>query len=187
MALYRRILVPTDGSREGRVAIEHAIELASVHDAELHGLYVVNTASYAGLPMESSWEGVDEMLRADAEDAIEAVEAVAEDSAVAVETEIVDGTPSERIIRYAETNDCDLIVMATRGRGGIDRLLLGSVTEKVVRGSSVPVLTINVGEGDHSKEDSDRSDRSQSVGDSDRSDANEHPDADSERPAERQG
>lgn len=148
MGLYRRILVPTDGSEQGQRAVEHAIDLASIHGATIHGLYVVNTASYAGLPMESSWEGVDEMLRADAEDAIELVEATAARADVPVETTIVDGTPSERIIRYAESADCDLIVMATRGRGGIDRLLLGSVTEKVVRGSTVPVLTVNVGVDD---------------------------------------
>jgi nucleotide-binding universal stress UspA family protein len=146
MPLYDRILVPTDGSPEGDRAIEHALSLAAVHGATVHALSVVDTASYAGAPMEAAWEGIDDLLRSDAEDAVAAFETRASDSDVPVETATADGSPSREIIRYAERNDCDLVVMGTHGRGGIDRLLLGSVTEKVVRGSSVPVLTVRLGE-----------------------------------------
>ncbi|WP_425499715.1 universal stress protein [Halorarum halobium] len=144
MGLYERILVPTDGSDGVERAIQHAVDLAVDHGATLHALYVVNSASYAGMPMESSWEGIDDMLRADAEDAVSMVEAVADDFDVPVETAILDGSPSKEIVRYAESEGCDLVVMGTHGRGGIDRLLLGSVAEKVVRSSSVPVLTVRV-------------------------------------------
>lgn len=148
MTLYDRILVPTDGSAEGERAVEHALELATVHDASVHALYVINTASYAGMPMETSWEGVDDLLRADAKAAVNAVEELAGGRDVDVSTAVVDGSPSREIIRYAEEEACDLIVMGTHGRGGIDRLLLGSVAEKVVRGSEVPVLTVRLtGEG----------------------------------------
>lgn len=146
MGLYERILVPTDGSDGVERAVRHAVDLAVEHGATVHALYVVNSASYAGMPMESSWEGVDEMLRADAESAVELVRAVGDDYDVPVETAVIDGTPSSEIVRYAESEGCDLIVMGTHGRGGIDRLLLGSVAEKVVRGSSVPVLTVRVTE-----------------------------------------
>ena len=144
MGLYDRILVPTDGSTGVERAVQHAIDLAVEHGATVHALYVVNSASYAGMPMESSWDGIDEMLRADAEEAVGLVEGLGDDYEVPVETAIIDGTPSSDIVRYAESEDCDLIVMGTHGRGGIDRLLLGSVAEKVVRGSSVPVLTVRV-------------------------------------------
>ncbi|WP_435129632.1 universal stress protein [Halobaculum sp. D14] len=144
MGMYERILVPTDGSEGVERAVRHAVDLAVQHGATLHALYVVNSASYAGMPMESAWEGIDEMLRSDAEDAIAMVEAVADDYEIPVESAIVDGSPSKEIVRYAEEHDCDLVVMGTHGRGGIDRLLLGSVAEKVVRGSSVPVLTVRV-------------------------------------------
>ncbi|WP_096389120.1 universal stress protein [Halopenitus persicus] len=146
MALYDRILVPTDGSPEGDRAVEHALQLATIHGASVHTLYVINVSSYAGLPMESSWEGVDELLRSDAESAVEEVRSIAADYDVPVETAIVEGSPSREIIDYAEGEGCDVIVMGTHGRGGIDRLLLGSVAEKVVRGSSVPVLTVRLGE-----------------------------------------
>ncbi|MFC6613838.1 universal stress protein [Halopenitus salinus] len=144
MVLYDRILVPTDGSTEGRRAVRHALELAAVHGASVHALYVVNVSSYAGLPMETTWDGVDDLLRSDAETAVEEVESIAADYEVPVETAIVEGSPSREIIDFAEREDCDLVVMGTHGRGGIDRLLLGSVAEKVVRGSSVPVLTVRV-------------------------------------------
>ena len=144
MTLYDRILVPTDGSSEGERAVTHALDVAAVHGASVHAVYVVDTASYAGMPMESSWEGVDELLRSDAREAVKRVEQIAATTSVDVETAVVDGSPSREIIRYAEANDCDLIVMGTHGRGGIDRLLLGSVAEKVVRGASVPVLTVRL-------------------------------------------
>jgi len=144
MTLYDRILVPTDGSAEGRRAVAHALDLASVHGAGVHALYVVDTASYAGMPMESSWEGVGDLLRDDASEAVAEVETLAAGTDLAVETAVAEGSPSKEIIRYAEGNGCDLIVMGTHGRGGIDRLLLGSVAEKVVRGSNVPVLTVRL-------------------------------------------
>ncbi|OYR43280.1 MULTISPECIES: universal stress protein [unclassified Halorubrum] len=144
MTLYDRILVPTDGSTEGERAVAHALDLAAVHDAAVHAVHVVDTASYAGMPMEASWEGVGELLRGDAEEAVAAVEELAEETVVDVETAVVEGSPSREIIRYAEGNGCDLVVMGTHGRGGIDRLLLGSVAEKVVRGAAVPVLTVRI-------------------------------------------
>ncbi|PAU84598.1 stress response protein [Halorubrum salipaludis] len=144
MTLYDRILVPTDGSAEGKRAVAHALDLASVHGAGVHALYVVDTASYAGMPMESSWEGVGDLLRDDANEAVAEVESLAAGTDLAVQTAVAEGSPSKEIIRYAEGNGCDLIVMGTHGRGGIDRLLLGSVAEKVVRGSSVPVLTVRL-------------------------------------------
>ncbi|NHN49041.1 universal stress protein [Halostella sp. JP-L12] len=144
--MYDRILVPTDGSEGVERAVEHATDLAAAHGASLHAVYVVNTASYGTLPMETSWEGVADMLRDEGQAAVDRVKAIAAEKDVPVEAALVDGTPSKEIVRYAESNGCDLIVMGTHGRGGIDRLLLGSVAERVVRSSDVPVLTVRVGE-----------------------------------------
>ena len=146
MVLYDRILVPTDGSSKGKRAVEHALALAAVHDAEVHALYVVDTASYAGTGMEATWAGIDDLLREDADEAVEQVAALAEGTDVAVETSVVEGAPGREIVQHATDIGCDLIVMGTHGRGGIDRLLLGSVAERVVRRSPVPVLTVRLGE-----------------------------------------
>ncbi|WP_254840822.1 universal stress protein [Natronomonas marina] len=148
--MYKRILVPTDGSAGMTRVIDHASDLARAHGAELHFLYVVNTASFANLPMETSWESVTSMLREEGETAL----AAAEDRAVVdgVVTSITEGPPSREIVDYARENDCDLVVMGTHGRGGLNRLILGSVAERVVRASEVPVLTVRVGEDGRSRE-----------------------------------
>ena len=146
MPLYDRILVPTDGSEEGELAVCHALDLAAVHGASVRAIYVVDTARYAGMPMETTWEGVGDLLYDDGEAALKTVCELAADRGVDVETSVVDGSPSREIITHAERAGCDLVVMGTHGRGGIDRLLLGSVAEKVVRGSSIPVLTVRIGE-----------------------------------------
>jgi nucleotide-binding universal stress UspA family protein len=147
MGTYDRILVPTDGSEVVELAIEHAVEVAASNGATLYGLYVLSTDAYAGLAMESSWESVDRLLREDAETAVARVREIAErmDAGVPVETAVVEGKPSHEIVRYAEGEGCDLVVMGTHGRGGIDRLLLGSVAESVIRASSIPVTAVPVG------------------------------------------
>ena len=140
--MYENILLPTDGSDAMTDVIDQAVSLANIHDATLHALYVVNTASLTDLPMESSWEGVSNALKNEGQHALEQVENRAED--VSLEQTMIDGSPAKEIVRYAGDNDCDVIVMGTHGRSGFDRLLLGSVAERVVRSSAVPVLTIRV-------------------------------------------
>lgn len=146
--MYDDILVPTDGSPGSDRIIEHAAALADEHGATLHLLYVVNTASFANLPMESSFEGIASMLEEEGETALNDAEAtvgtVAPD--VTVERVIREGSPAPEIVGYATEAGCDLVTMGTHGRGGINRLLLGSVAERVVRKSPVPVLTVRVGE-----------------------------------------
>lgn len=140
--MYDNILLPTDGSEGMDAVIDHTRELAEKHDATLHALYVANTASLTDLPMESAWDGVTAALQQQGEEAIEVVSEQVGDHPI--ESKVAEGSPSQEIISYAADNDCDLIVMGTHGRSGVDRLLLGSVAERVVRSSPVPVLTIRV-------------------------------------------
>jgi nucleotide-binding universal stress UspA family protein len=142
--MYDNILLPVDGSEEMGAVIDHALELAEIHGSTIHTLYVVDTASLSDLPLESSWEGVSQAMESEGKTALEKVERRAGE--VPVTTEVVTGSPSRQIGEYAAQNDCDVIVMGTHGRSGFDRWLLGSVAERVVRSSPVPVLTIRVGE-----------------------------------------
>ena len=136
------MLIPTDGSPGMETVIKHAVSLARVHGATLHGLYVVNTAALTDLPMESSWEGVNQALQEEGRAALGEIERLAKD--LPLELSQVDGSPAREIVDYAEEEGIDVIVMGTHGRSGVDRLLLGSVAERVVRSSTVPVLTIRV-------------------------------------------
>ncbi|SDG34211.1 universal stress protein [Halorientalis regularis] len=152
--MYNRILLPTDGSAEMEPVVDHAAALAERDDALIHALYVVDAASFSSLPMETSWEGISELLYEEGTAALNEVERTVDDRAP-VERIVVEGKPSSTIVEHAVDDDCDLIVMGTHGRGGIDRLLLGSVAERVVRRSSVPVMTVRVEEpavGDHEPE-----------------------------------
>ncbi|GAB7091273.1 universal stress protein [Halorubrum luteum] len=138
--MYDEILVPTDGSPASDAAIDHAIDLAERYDARLHALYVVDGAAYSTL--EAGSEIVLEALESEGKDATERVARAAGDAGIDAVTTVSSGTAYRSIIDYADENDVDMIVMGTHGRKGIDRYLLGSVTERVVRTSDVPVLTV---------------------------------------------
>lgn len=142
--MYERILLPTDGSEAMDEVIEHAVALATEHDATLHTLYVANTASLSDIPMDAGWEGITDALEREGERAISVVENAAETAGVTVESTVREGAPAKEIQRYAQEEECDIIVMGTHGRSGVDRLLLGSVAERIVRTSPIPVLTIRV-------------------------------------------
>ncbi|MGM0591830.1 MAG: universal stress protein [Halobacteriota archaeon] len=138
--MYDNILVPTDGSPSAFAAVEHALELATAFDARLHVLYVVDVNVYSTL--EAGEEVVLENLRTQGRAAVEEVAEAAEAEGVEVVTEVLTSTPYRGIVDYVGDNDIDLVVMGTHGRRGIQRYLLGSVTEKVVRTAPVPVLTV---------------------------------------------
>jgi nucleotide-binding universal stress UspA family protein len=154
MGLYDTILLPTDGSAGFQRVIDHAGEVARVHDADVLALYVVDASSYTGLPMEASWEGVRAVLDGKGETALRQVERRMDDE-LHVETTTAEGRPSREITRVARERDVDCIVMGTHGRGGIDRLILGSVAERVVRTAPVPVVTVGLSESDAADERSE--------------------------------
>jgi nucleotide-binding universal stress UspA family protein len=137
---YSDILVPTDGSSGAAAAIEPAVGLASTYGARLHALSVVDkTATGLGVRPETFRERLDEAAR----EAVDAVERQAARGGVDSVTSAVErGHPYRTIRSYVDDQDVDLVVMGTRGQSGIEKHLLGSVTEKVVRTSSVPVMTV---------------------------------------------
>lgn len=146
--MYERILLPTDGSDLANQAFEHALDLAETYDAELHFVYAVDVPTEVG-DIDASM--VRRELENVGEEASESLAHRAEEAGLDVTTELLRGRPHEAILNYADENDVDLIVMATHGRSGLDRYLLGSVTEKVVRLSDVPVLTVRAGEDSESE------------------------------------
>jgi nucleotide-binding universal stress UspA family protein len=137
--VYDSILVPTDGSDTAQTAVDHAIDHAKQYDAALHTLYVVEEP-----PMdEAAGPEVLESLETTGERAIQEVIDAAEAADVGtVEGMVAEGAPHQAILDYVDENGIDLVVMGTHGRTGLDRLFLGSVTEKVVRAAPAPVLTV---------------------------------------------
>lgn len=143
--MYDRILLPTDGSDAGNRAVEQAVGLARETGADLHVLFVVEDIPYAPEMMDDT---VEEQLREIGEETLEAIRARADEAGVTVAEAIEEGAPHTAILEYADDEDVDVIVMGTHGRSGLDRYLLGSVTERVVRTADVPVLTVRMADED---------------------------------------
>lgn len=142
---FEQILVPTDGSDAATAAAEHAFELASVLDAGVHILSVVDTTSL-GPDVRSLLGDSNERAQGDV-DAL--VEKARERGVASVEAAVEEGSPPDAIESYIDMHDIDLVVMGTTGRRGVDQILLGSVAEKTVRSAPVPVVTIR-SDGDSS-------------------------------------
>ncbi len=145
--MYDSVLVPTDGSDHAIRAAEHAGAIARLFGASVHVISVVDVGAAAG-PFDAGGidQGFLDRLEAAAEDRVdEAVDAVG--AGLSVEREILQGTPSDEIVDYADEQGIDLIGMGTHGRSGIQRYVAGSVTERVLRLAPVPVVTTRAVEG----------------------------------------
>lgn len=137
---YTDVLVPTDGSAAAAAAIGPGVDIASTYDARLHALSVVDTVSL-GIDVRS--EAIAETLEETARSAVADVQAEATRAAVrSIETTVEYGYPYRGIRSYVEEHAIDLVVMGTHGRSGVERYLLGSVAEKLLRTSPAPVLTV---------------------------------------------
>jgi len=127
--MYKRIMVPLDGSDLAQSALSHALELCSALEATLLLLYVRD-------PRAGSIEAARRYL--------EFVRNQQAASGVTIEILVRDGPVAAAIIDAAESERIDLIAMATHGRSGIQRAVYGSVAEQVLRSSSKPVLLVRV-------------------------------------------
>jgi nucleotide-binding universal stress UspA family protein len=155
--VFRKILVPLDGSDLAEAVLPYVTELAKRFDAQVVLLQVIDSfeklvAEMMPATLEPSggaaMVGVDvaeEQARAEREQAEaylqHAVAGLASD-AVNATAAVVDGNAGDEILRYAQENAVDLIAMSTHGRSGLSRLVYGSVTDAVLRASRCPVLVI---------------------------------------------
>ena len=142
---YKHILIGTDGSELMETVYEHCAFLARLTNATVHIVYVLDIAGFASVPIDSTWENMYDVLldegKAIAENAKKAVISYGVNKE-AVKTAVLEGHPSSELNTYVENNAVDLIVIGTHGRKGLDRLLIGSVADKVVREAKVPVLVV---------------------------------------------
>ena len=139
--LFKKILIATDGSKRTQNAVETGLEIARVHQSKVSAVYVVDTVTFTSVPMDVTWENMYQLLKEEGEEAVGRVKAAAP-AGIDVETHVLEGNPALEITKFAKDNGCDLIVVGTLGKSGIDRILLGSVAEKVVRIAPCPVLVI---------------------------------------------
>ena len=144
--MIRNILVPTDFSEGSAAALEHARELAAAFGASLHLMHVVQNPFATGAYMEmyaplgpEYFERLEADARARLEDCLSAQDKDRYRAVLATRS----GVPAEQILeRLREKPAIDLVVMATHGRGGVPRLVMGSVAERVLRAAPCPVMTV---------------------------------------------
>lgn len=141
--MFKKILVPLDGSELSEAALTHVIDITT----DCRALEVILMRIRE--PLDPNVIGtldakiaveLDEAYRDEASRYLDKVVATLKEKGIAAKTEILAGNPAEEIIKYSQKNNVDLIIMSTRGRSGISRWVFGSVAEKVIRNSTVPVL-----------------------------------------------
>jgi nucleotide-binding universal stress UspA family protein len=143
--MYKRILVPTDGSELTGKAIQSALAMAKLCGAELHTIAVKEPFPYSAI---SEMQPVPPQEFFDAQERIatrnvQAIQTAAQAAGVPAHGATVEALhPWEAILDEAKAKGCDLIVMASHGRRGLSALLLGSETQRVLTHSSVPVLVV---------------------------------------------
>ncbi|WP_223423898.1 universal stress protein [Tateyamaria pelophila] len=147
--MYNKILVATDGSELAQSAVEHGAALARAVGASV--LFVTVTETWSAFQIASGIETgqvdavreFEEAAKTSAQNILNAAKEVAVKLGVQVETHhILDRPAAEGIIQAAELEDCDLIVMASHGRRGLGRVMLGSETAEVLATSKTPVLVL---------------------------------------------
>ena len=152
--MYKNIVVPLDGSELSEKALAHAKDIGG-GNATIHVVRVFTANPERGnitpSPTElgQSTSDTAEMARnlaeaqlADVENYLAAIVNQLTGEGINAQSEILHGSADDRIVNYAKQNNVDVIVMSTRGRGGVSRMLLGSITDRVIRAGEVPVLVI---------------------------------------------
>ena len=153
--MYKEILLPLDGSDVSESALAPARQLAESLGARLHILQVTSQteefsimrgAEFGTMGSDYSQQVLDEVMTAQRDRIERYLNEVAEGLAEAgldVVKAIEDGPAADKIVDYAEASGVDLIVMSTHGRGGVRRFFVGSVTDKVIRSTNLPVLVVH--------------------------------------------
>ena len=139
--MYKKILLPTDGSEYAEREIERASKLLA-EDGEV---VVLSVATELRKTAFQRSKDIDKANKESLQEAKEYVKAMKEgfDDSVNVKTKVVVGFPAESINSVAEEEGCDLIIIASSGKSGLHRFVIGSVAEKVLKDSDIDVLLIH--------------------------------------------
>ncbi len=153
--MYKEILVPLDGSDVSASSLPTARQLAEALGARVHLLQissqteefaVMRGAEFGTLGSDYSQQVLDEVMTAQRDRIEKYLNEVGDELTSAglnVVKAVEDGQAADKIVDYAEAAEIDLIIMSTHGRGGVRRFLVGSVTDKVIRSTNLPVLVIH--------------------------------------------
>jgi nucleotide-binding universal stress UspA family protein len=140
--LINKILVPTDGSEPSNHAAEFAIKLGKKFNAEIIAVYVVDRLIMDEVSKVHEKRELEEEIKKKAERSLNYVVKSAEIEGLKASSVLLEGQPYDQIIQQAEALNVDMIVMGTTGRRGMERILIGSVAERVIEYAPCPVLVM---------------------------------------------
>lgn len=145
--MFKKILVPLDGSAASQASLRPAIELARLSRGSLTLVHVIEGFPMTAPPVdEASWQLIIDALRNRGQAVLDEAVAAARASGVDVSTSLIEFPNlrvADAIVDLAREAGCDLIVIGTHGRRGVTRWVLGSDAERVLRGSPCPVLLVH--------------------------------------------
>jgi nucleotide-binding universal stress UspA family protein len=119
------------------------MEMVGCSGAKIYAVYVIDTSPYRSVPLDQIWskQTLDEFVRSGHE-ATSYIEKIGNAAGVEVESRVLKGHPAEKILNFAEDNNIDMIIVGSLGKSGYERVLVGSVSEKIIRHAKVPVLVV---------------------------------------------
>ncbi|MDR0900649.1 MAG: universal stress protein [Methanobrevibacter sp.] len=140
--MYKKILLPTDGSEFAEKAEEHALFIAEASGAEIIALSVVETSFSIGLPSDDTIYHINQLLKKETEKNLEKVEQLKEKahSDAKITLKVAEGSPADVILETVAKENVDLVIMGSSGKSGFDRFIMGSVADKVVKAAKCSVL-----------------------------------------------
>ena len=140
--MYKKILVPTDGSEFAKKAQKHALFLAKVSGAEIIAVSVTENNFINGLPLDDETYHLNQILNKRSKDNLKEFDELNEDD-LKITHVIREGSPAKVILEVANEESVDLIIMGSSGKSGFDRFIMGSVADKVVNSAKCAVLVIH--------------------------------------------
>ena len=140
--MYKRILVPTDGSEFAVKAQKHALFLAKVSGAEIVAVSVTENNFVNGLPLDDEVYQLNQILNERSEENLKEFDKLNEDN-IKVTHVVREGSPAKVILEVSKEENVDLIVMGSSGKSGFDRFIMGSVADKVVNSAKCAVLVVH--------------------------------------------
>lgn len=150
---FKKIMIATDGSECSKIAVNEGIRLAKLTGGTIYAVHVVpiaylssiNEDSFSSVNLAPYWESIPSIQEAwvkQGQQAVNYIKDFGDMKGIIVKNVLLEGDPANELIRYAEEEKIDIVIMGTHGNTGLNRLLLGSVAGNVVRHSKVPVMVV---------------------------------------------
>jgi nucleotide-binding universal stress UspA family protein len=149
--MIKKIMIATDGSDMSKKAVKVGVDIAHHSRGSVAAVYVIDLSRLSHLPgyamLPGLKEKISQLMKEEGRQATQFAEDLASILNIPCRKIVLQGNPSQEILKSAREMEADLIVIGSRGRTGIEKFLLGSVAEKVVLQSTIPVLMIK-GDGE---------------------------------------